>query len=48
LREDALDHRRLEDGRDDLEFTAAVGAMLKFDLEDTLEQPVPATRAANE
>lgn len=42
MREDALDHRGLEDRRDDLELSAAVGAVLEVDLEDPLEQPGPA------
>jgi hypothetical protein len=40
---DLLDHRPLEDGRDDLELAAAaVGAALHVDVEDALEQPCPA------
>ena len=40
--EDPLDHRRLDNGRNDLELAAAVRAVLEVDLEDTLEQPGPA------
>jgi len=41
--EDLLDHRPLEDGRDDLEFAAtAATAMLHLDVEDLVEQSRPA------
>jgi len=41
--EDLLDHRPLEDGRDDLELRgAAVRAVLHVDVEHALEQPRPA------
>ena len=33
VREDPLDHRRFEDGRDDLQLAAAVRAVLQVDLE---------------
>ncbi len=40
VRQDLLDHRPLEDGRDDLQFpAAAVRAVLHIDVEDPLEQP---------
>ena len=43
VREDLLDDRPLQDGRDDLEFpTAAVRAALHVDVEHALEQPRPA------
>ena len=42
VREDPLDHRRFEDGRDDLELPTAVRAVLQVDLEHSLEQPGPA------
>ena len=42
VREELLYHRRFENGRDDLELTAAVRAMLKVDLEYPFEQPGPA------
>jgi hypothetical protein len=41
--QDLLDHRSLEDGRDDLEpAAAAVRAVLHVDVKDALEQPRPA------
>ena len=44
--EDLLDHRPLEDGRDDLEIAAAaVRAVLHVDVEHALEQPRPADAA---
>jgi len=42
LVEDALDHRRLQDGSDDVQLTAVVWQVLKVDLERALEQPGPA------
>ena len=39
--EDALDHRRLQDGGDDLQLAAAVRAVFEVDLEGRLEQPGP-------
>jgi len=39
--EDALDHRWLDDGGDDLERAAAVRAVFEVEREDTLEQPGP-------
>jgi len=41
--QDLLDHRPLEDGRNDLELTAAaVRAVLHVDIEHALAQPGPA------
>ncbi len=40
--EDLLDHRRLQDRRDDLQLAAAVRAVLKVEIEDALEQTGPA------
>ncbi|MCZ2292745.1 MAG: disulfide bond formation protein B [Burkholderiales bacterium] len=41
--QDLLDHRPLEDGRDDLQLAAAaVRAVLHVDVKDALEQPRPA------
>ncbi|MCC7150603.1 MAG: hypothetical protein IT501_01265 [Rubrivivax sp.] len=43
MRQDLLDDRPLEDGRDDLLFPgAAVWAGVHIDIEDPLEQPRPA------
>ena len=43
MAQDLLDHRPLEDGRDDLELPgAAVWAVLHVDVEDALEKPRPA------
>ena len=42
VREELLYHRRFENGRDDLELTTAVRAVLKVDLEYPFEQPGPA------
>jgi hypothetical protein len=43
MAKDLLDHRPLEDGRDDLQLpAAAVRAVLHVDVEDALEQPRPA------
>jgi len=44
--EDLLDHRPLEDGRDDLQLpAAAVRAGVHVDVEHPLEQPGPADAA---
>ena len=40
--EDALDHRRLEDGGADLQLAAAVRAVFEVELEGPFEQPGPA------
>jgi hypothetical protein len=40
--QDLFDHRPLEDGRDDLQFSvAAVRAPLRVDVKHALEQPRP-------
>jgi hypothetical protein len=36
--QDALDHRRIDDGSDDLELAATVRAMLQMEVEDALER----------
>ena len=41
VREDLLDHRLLQDGRDDLQLAAAVLAVLNIQRNDALGQPVP-------
>ena len=41
MREDALDHRRFEDGADDITLTTTIRAVLEVVLEDALEQPGP-------
>ncbi len=47
-RQDLLDHRPLEDGRDDLELPgAAVWAVLHVDVENALEKPRPADQFLN-
>jgi hypothetical protein len=38
VREDLLDHRLLQDRRNDLQLTAAVRAVFHVDREQTLEQ----------
>jgi hypothetical protein len=42
IRAEPLDHRRFEDGCDDLEPAAADRAVLQGNVEDRLEQPGPA------
>jgi hypothetical protein len=39
--QDALDHRRIDDGGDDLQLAATVRALFEVDGEDALEQPRP-------
>jgi hypothetical protein len=39
--QDALDHRRIDDGGDDLQLVATVRALFELDGEDALEQPRP-------
>ena len=42
VREDPLDHRLFQDGRDDLHLAAAVRAVLQVEIEHALEQLAPA------
>ena len=43
--EDLLDHRLFQDRGDDLQFTAAVRAVLQVEVEHPLEQPSPDTNS---
>ena len=45
MAEDLDDHRRIFDGGDHLQGTAAVGAVLKVDIEDPFEQSAERRRA---
>ena len=47
VREDLLDHRLLQDRRDDLQLAAAVRAVFQVDLEHPLEQLDPPSSTPN-
>jgi hypothetical protein len=44
---DALDHRRVEDGGEDLQLPAAVRAVFQVELKHALEQPGPTHQLTN-